>query len=74
MEHRTPVKQKSKTDRLETIEIADERTEKTKEELERNIGAETAGDPGSSGSPHGDGNSVNADRDDQPSADLDTDI
>jgi hypothetical protein len=74
MEHRTPVKHKSKADRLEAIEIADERTEKTKTELERNIGAETPGDPGSSGSPHGDGNSVNSDRDGQPGADLNTDI
>jgi hypothetical protein len=73
MNHRTPIKHVSKADRLATIEIADERTEKTKSELKRNVGAETPGDPGSSGSPHGDGNSVNADRDIQPGSDFDGD-
>jgi hypothetical protein len=58
MNHRTPVRYATKPDRLDTIEIADERTERTKRDLERNIGAETPGDPGSSGAPHGDGNSV----------------
>ena len=54
--------QKTKADkkakRLEAIEIADERTERTPDDLARNVGAETDGDPGTAGTPQGDGNSV----------------
>jgi hypothetical protein len=74
MNNRTTVKPNPKADRLEAIEIADERTEKTQAELERNVGAETSGDPGSSGSPHGDGNSVNSDRDDKAGAYTESDV
>jgi len=48
----------NKADRLEAIEIADERTERTQSDLDRNIGSETDGDAGSAGSPQGDGNSL----------------
>ena len=48
----------NKADRLEAIEIADERTEKTPDDLARNVGAETDGDPGNAGTPNGDGNLV----------------
>jgi hypothetical protein len=69
MNHRMPVRSAPKPGRLGAIEIADVRTERTKRELERNVGAETPGDPGSSGSAHGDGNIVRSGDADLP---LDT--
>ncbi|WP_458068506.1 hypothetical protein [Rhodanobacter sp. BL-MT-08] len=44
-------------ERLEAIEIADKRTKLTPDDLARNVGAETDGDPGTPGTPQGDGNS-----------------
>jgi hypothetical protein len=70
--NRTPVEFVCKTDRLASIEMADERTDKIKRELERNIGAEIPGEPRSTGSPHGDGNSVIADRHNAPAASFDS--
>lgn len=48
----------TKSDRLKAIEIADERTERTRSDLDKNIGAETDGNAGLAENLQGDGNSV----------------
>lgn len=69
MKNKKPDKASKKTARLEAIHIADERTERTKNDLYRNVGAETEGGAGSAGTPSGDGNSVRSGDADLP---LDT--
>lgn len=51
-------KSSKKADRLAAIEMADDRTSRPKREIDRDVGAETPGDPGASGAPQGDGNTI----------------
>lgn len=47
-----------KADRLAAIEIADDRTNQSKRDRARNVGAESSGDPGAAGAPTGSGNTL----------------
>lgn len=48
----------NKSDRLESIEIADGKTDETNRDRDRNIGADTEGSAGPAGAPSGDGNTI----------------
>jgi hypothetical protein len=66
MEHSKLEKTSKRVDRLATIEMADDRTNGSKRDRDRNVGAETAGDPGAGGLPHGDGNTIRSGDTDAP--------
>ena len=66
MGHSKLEKTSKRVDRLATIEMADDRTNGSKQDRDRNVGAETAGDPGAGGLPHGDGNTIRSGDTDAP--------